>query len=165
MAENKKRLKELNEDKLGAYFIYNICNSVVIKEYQSLSEFVRYSKGLLPPQYLSEFLDKLEPDTAEQIVNAEIPAPRKRPRRRGMYGNLESRMEDFDMTFDYTFLSNPQKNEHFRSILKKFFKKEPDWREIRGFKEICEGKHDSLPESAFLFVGTIDEAIEKAKGM
>ena len=33
---------------------------------------------------------------------------------------------------------------------------------IRGFKEILEGKHDSLPESAFLFVGTIDEAIKKA---
>ena len=36
---------------------------------------------------------------------------------------------------------------------------------IRGFKEICEGKHDDLPESAFLFVGTIDEAVAKAKGM
>ena len=34
---------------------------------------------------------------------------------------------------------------------------------IRGFKEILEGKHDSLPESAFLYVGTIDEAVEKAK--
>ena len=34
---------------------------------------------------------------------------------------------------------------------------------VRGFKEIIEGKHDDLPESAFLFVGTIDEAIEKAK--
>ena len=34
---------------------------------------------------------------------------------------------------------------------------------IRGFKEIIEGKHDDLPESAFLFVGSIDEAIEKAK--
>ena len=34
---------------------------------------------------------------------------------------------------------------------------------IRGFKEIIEGKHDDLPESAFLFVGTIDEAVEKAK--
>ena len=33
---------------------------------------------------------------------------------------------------------------------------------IRGFKEIIEGKHDDLPESAFLFVGTIDEAVEKA---
>ena len=34
---------------------------------------------------------------------------------------------------------------------------------IRGFKEILEGKHDDLPESAFLFVGTIDQAVEKAK--
>lgn len=34
---------------------------------------------------------------------------------------------------------------------------------IRGFKEILEGKHDNLPEHAFLFVGTIDEAVEKAK--
>ncbi len=34
---------------------------------------------------------------------------------------------------------------------------------IRGFKEIIEGKHDNLPESAFLFVGTIDEAVAKAK--
>ena len=36
---------------------------------------------------------------------------------------------------------------------------------IRGFREIIEGKHDSLPESAFLFVGTIDEAVEKAKSL
>ena len=36
---------------------------------------------------------------------------------------------------------------------------------IRGFKEILEGKHDNLPESAFLLVGTIDEAVEKAKKM
>lgn len=34
---------------------------------------------------------------------------------------------------------------------------------VRSFKEILEGKHDDLPESAFLFVGTIEEAIEKAK--
>ncbi|MBM7557008.1 F0F1 ATP synthase subunit beta [Halanaerobacter jeridensis] len=34
---------------------------------------------------------------------------------------------------------------------------------VRGFKEILEGKHDDLPEEAFLFVGTIDEAIEKAQ--
>lgn len=36
---------------------------------------------------------------------------------------------------------------------------------IRGFREIIEGKHDDLPESAFLFVGTIEEAVEKAKNM
>ena len=34
---------------------------------------------------------------------------------------------------------------------------------IRGFKEILEGKHDDLPESAFLFVGSIDEVVAKAK--
>lgn len=32
---------------------------------------------------------------------------------------------------------------------------------IRGFREIIEGKHDDLPESAFLYVGTIDEAVAK----
>ncbi|MBH00116.1 MAG: F0F1 ATP synthase subunit beta [Solibacterales bacterium] len=34
---------------------------------------------------------------------------------------------------------------------------------IRGFKEIVEGKHDDLPEQAFYLVGTIEEAVEKAK--
>ena len=34
---------------------------------------------------------------------------------------------------------------------------------IKGFKEIAEGKHDSLPEQAFYLVGTIDEAVAKAK--
>ena len=36
---------------------------------------------------------------------------------------------------------------------------------IRGFREILDGKHDDLPESAFLFVGTIDEAVEKARAI
>lgn len=36
---------------------------------------------------------------------------------------------------------------------------------VRGFKEILEGKHDNLPEAAFLLVGTIEDAIEKAKKM
>ena len=35
---------------------------------------------------------------------------------------------------------------------------------IRGFREIVEGKHDDLPESAFLFAGTIDDVVAKAKG-
>jgi F-type H+-transporting ATPase subunit beta len=34
---------------------------------------------------------------------------------------------------------------------------------IKGFKEILEGKHDNLPEQAFYMVGSIDEAVEKAK--
>jgi len=34
---------------------------------------------------------------------------------------------------------------------------------VRGFKEILDGLHDDLPEEAFLFVGTIDEAVEKGR--
>ena len=36
---------------------------------------------------------------------------------------------------------------------------------IAGFKGICEGKYDDLPESAFYMVGAIDEAVAKAKKM
>ena len=36
---------------------------------------------------------------------------------------------------------------------------------LRGFKEILDGKHDDLPEGAFYMVGTIDEAVQKAKEM
>jgi F-type H+-transporting ATPase subunit beta len=36
---------------------------------------------------------------------------------------------------------------------------------VRGFKEICEGKHDDLPEQAFYMVGTIEEAQAKAREM
>ena len=36
---------------------------------------------------------------------------------------------------------------------------------IKGFKEIVEGKHDDLPESAFMYVGTIEEAVARAEKM
>jgi F0F1-type ATP synthase beta subunit len=36
---------------------------------------------------------------------------------------------------------------------------------VKGFKEIIEGRHDELPEQAFYLVGTIEEAVEKAKTM
>ena len=36
---------------------------------------------------------------------------------------------------------------------------------MQGFKEIVEGKHDDIPEQAFLYVGTIDEVQEKAEQM
>ncbi len=36
---------------------------------------------------------------------------------------------------------------------------------IRSFREICDGKWDHLPESAFMYVGSVDEAEEKAKRM
>ena len=36
---------------------------------------------------------------------------------------------------------------------------------IRGFKEILEGKHDNIPEQAFLYVGTIEEAVAKGRDL
>ena len=36
---------------------------------------------------------------------------------------------------------------------------------VRGFKGLVEGDYDDVPEQAFYMVGTIDEALEKAKGM
>ena len=60
------------------------------------------------------------------------------------------------------FLSQPfTVGEQFTGIPGKYV---PVKETVRGFKEILEGKHDDLPESAFLFVGTIEEAVEKAKG-
>lgn len=59
------------------------------------------------------------------------------------------------------FLSQPFfVAEQFTGLKGKFVKIEDT---IRAFKEICEGKHDDLPEQAFLLVGTIEDAIEKAK--
>jgi len=59
------------------------------------------------------------------------------------------------------FLSQPFfVAEQFSGMPGKYVKLEDT---IRGFKEIIEGKHDDLPEQAFYMVGTIEEAIEKAK--
>ena len=59
------------------------------------------------------------------------------------------------------FLSQPfSVAEQFTGYVGKYV---PIKETVRGFREIIEGKHDDLPESAFLFVGTIDEAVEKAK--
>ena len=59
------------------------------------------------------------------------------------------------------FLSQPfDVSEKFTGFAGKYV---PISETIRGFKEIIEGKHDKLPESAFLFVGTIDEAVAKAR--
>jgi len=61
------------------------------------------------------------------------------------------------------FLSQPFfVAEQFQNLPGRYVKLEDT---IKGFKEICEGKHDHLPEQAFLLVGTIEEAIEKAKKM
>ena len=34
---------------------------------------------------------------------------------------------------------------------------------VRSFKEICDGKWDHLPEQAFMYVGTVEDAAEQAK--
>tara|TARA_Y100000590_G_scaffold163720_1_gene187687 strand:- start:1245 stop:2669 length:1425 start_codon:yes stop_codon:yes gene_type:complete len=61
------------------------------------------------------------------------------------------------------FLSQPFfVAEQFTGMEGKFVKIEDT---IRGFKEILEGKHDELPEQAFYLVGTIEDAIEKAKSL
>ena len=36
---------------------------------------------------------------------------------------------------------------------------------VKGFKEILDGKHDEIPEQAFLYCGGIDEVVEKAKSL
>jgi F-type H+-transporting ATPase subunit beta len=59
------------------------------------------------------------------------------------------------------FLSQPMfVAETFTSMPGKYV---PVKETVRGFKEILEGKHDALPEQAFLMVGTIEEAVEKAQ--
>jgi F-type H+-transporting ATPase subunit beta len=59
------------------------------------------------------------------------------------------------------FLSQPfHVAEQFTGFPGKYVKIEDT---IRGFKEIIEGKHDDLPEQAFMYVGTIEEAVEKAR--
>ncbi len=61
------------------------------------------------------------------------------------------------------FLSQPfHVAEQFTGIPGKYVKLADT---IKGFKEILDGKHDSLPEQAFMYVGTIEEAVEKAKSM
>lgn len=60
------------------------------------------------------------------------------------------------------FLSQPfAVAEQFTSMEGKYV---PVGETVRGFREIIEGRHDDLPESAFLFVGTIDEAVKKTNG-
>jgi len=59
------------------------------------------------------------------------------------------------------FLSQPFfVAEAFTGLAGKYVKLEET---IKGFKEIIAGRHDNLPESAFYLVGTIEEAVEKAK--
>ena len=60
------------------------------------------------------------------------------------------------------FLSQPfEVAEHFTGYKGKYV---PLKETVRGFREIIEGKHDEIPESYFLYVGSIDEVVEKFRG-
>jgi F-type H+/Na+-transporting ATPase subunit beta len=59
------------------------------------------------------------------------------------------------------FLSQPMHVAEAFTNTKGAYVKLPDT--IRGFKELVEGKHDNIPEQAFYMVGTIEDALEKAK--
>jgi F-type H+-transporting ATPase subunit beta len=59
------------------------------------------------------------------------------------------------------FLSQPMSVAEAFTNTKGVYVKLPDT--IRGFKELVEGKHDDIPEQAFHLVGTIEDALEKAR--
>ena len=61
------------------------------------------------------------------------------------------------------FLSQPfTVGEQFTGMKGKYVSVEDT---VKGFKAILSGEYDNIPESAFLFVGTIEEAVEKAKSL
>jgi F-type H+-transporting ATPase subunit beta len=61
------------------------------------------------------------------------------------------------------FLSQPNfVAEQFTGVPGKYV---PIKETVRGFKEILEGRHDDLPEQAFRYVGTIDEAVERGRSL
>lgn len=72
---------------------------------------------------------------------------------------------------DKTIVSRARKIERFFSqpmfVAQQFTGLEGSYVSLRdtvdGFRQILEGKHDALPEQAFLMVGTVDEAVEKAR--
>ncbi len=67
-----------------------------------------------------------------------------------------SRARKLQRFFSQPFFSAEQ----FTGMKGKYVKREDT---VRSFREILDGKHDNLPEQAFLMVGSIEEAVEKAK--
>lgn len=109
-----KRYKELNEDKLGAYYIYNIFSSKVVNEYPGLTEFILYSNSLLP----NKLSDKLSTQ-----FNFEDEFDRRRYKR-------------FESNFDYQKPLSIEKIDFFRKILSDFFERKPRWQDYKGLEEI-----------------------------
>jgi F-type H+-transporting ATPase subunit beta len=69
-----------------------------------------------------------------------------------------SRARKLQRFFSQPFFSAEQ----FTGMKGKYVKREDT---VRSFREILDGKHDNLPEQAFLMVGSIEEAVEKAKSL
>ena len=63
-------------------------------------------------------------------------------------------------TVSYTHLDVYKRQEQFSGYKGKYV---PLSETVRSFKELLAGKYDDLPEQAFMFVGTIEEAAEKAR--
>ena len=86
---------------------------------------------------------------------------------RGAYYTISQLSEEDKQTVNRArkvqrFLSQPfEVAEQFTGYQGKYV---PLKETIRGFKEIIEGKHDDIPESYFLYVGSIDEVVEKFRG-
>lgn len=71
---------------------------------------------------------------------------------------LVSRARKIERFFSQTFFVA----ERFTSVPGQYV---PIRETVRGFKEILEGKHDDVPEGAFMYVGTIDQVVERATSM
>lgn len=112
-----KRYQELNEDKLGVYYIYNIFGSKLVAEYPGIAEFIVYSRALLPNEFLNRLSARFDFDESEDF-----------PKRRRFGG--------FDPVFDYQKALSPENIKEFRKILSDFFGKKPRWQTYKGFEEI-----------------------------
>lgn len=112
-----RRYQELNEDKLGAYYIYNIFGSKLVEEYPGISEFVLYSRALLPSTFLGELSAHFDFDESAGFPN-------------------KRRFSGFDSCFDYQKAMTPENVKTFRKILSDFFGKKPRWQNYKGFEEI-----------------------------
>ena len=128
---------------LGCIFVFASCDNNGGKDNTDMGG-VDISKAISD---LQAALDASAPDAADITVVLE-----------SSLGNLNGSYnvvfnEDGTATVTYSY-------EKFNGFEGKYV---PLAETVRGFAEIIDGKHDDLPESAFLYVGTIDEAVAKAK--
>ena len=137
-----KRYQELNEDKLGVYYIYNIFASKLVAEYPGIAEFIVYSRALLPNEFLNRLSARFDFDESEDF-----------PKRRRFGG--------FDPVFDYQKALSPENIKEFRKILSDFFGKKPRWQTYKGFEEIRSFWNFSDAEMSALLYCTTATILER----